>query len=53
MTGLLYSLTNPVLSPFRRLVPPISGLDLSPLFAILAIQVAKMLVLPLFGVLLR
>ncbi len=53
MTGLLFSLTNPVLTPFRRLLPPVSGLDLSPLLAILAIQVAKMLVLPLFGVLLR
>lgn len=53
VTSLLYSLTNPVLAPFRRLLPPISGLDLSPLLAILAIQVAKMLVLPLFSLLLQ
>lgn len=53
VTGLLFSLTNPVMTPFRRILPPMSGLDLSPLLAILAIQVAKMLVLPLFGLLLR
>lgn len=53
MTGLLHSLTEPVLAPFRRLLPPMSGLDLSPLLAILAIQVTKMLVLPLFGLLLQ
>ncbi len=36
---LLYSLTEPVLRPFRRLIPPwrTGGLDLSPLFAVLVI----------------
>jgi YggT family protein len=47
VTGLLYSLNEPVLRPFSRLLPPISGIDLSPLFAILALQVVKMLVVPL------
>ncbi|MCG6864279.1 MAG: YggT family protein [Thiogranum sp.] len=44
--SLLYSLTEPVLRPCRRLIPPISGLDLSPLVALLGIQLAKMLLLP-------
>jgi YggT family protein len=44
--SLLYSLTEPVLRPCRRLIPPLSGIDLSPLVALLAIQLAKMLVLP-------
>jgi YggT family protein len=35
---LLYQLTEPVLRPFRRIVPPISGIDLSPLFALIAIR---------------
>ena len=47
VTGLLYSLNAPVLRPFSRLLPPISGVDLSPLFAILALQVVKMLIVPL------
>ena len=35
----LYSLTEPVLRPFRRLIPPwkTGGIDLSPLFAVLLI----------------
>jgi YggT family protein len=36
---LLNQVVEPVLRPFRRFIPPIAGIDLSPLFAILAIQV--------------
>ena len=35
---LLYQLTEPVLRPFRRAIPPIAGIDLSPLFALIAIR---------------
>ncbi len=38
MQSLLGSLCEPVLRPFRRLIPPIGGLDFSPLWAWLAIQ---------------
>ncbi len=44
--SLLHQLNEPVLRPVRQLIPPMSGLDLSPLFAILGLQVAKMLILP-------
>lgn len=44
---LLHSMNRPILAPFRRLLPPLGGLDLSPLFAVLALQVLAMLVLPL------
>jgi len=47
--GLLYSLTSPVLRPIQRLLPPVSGMDLSPLFALIGLQVLKMLVAPLVG----
>ncbi|MDH5190109.1 MAG: YggT family protein [Gammaproteobacteria bacterium] len=46
ITAILYSLTEPVLGPFRRLIPPIAGFDLSPIAALLALQIAKMLVIP-------
>lgn len=44
--ALVYSLTEPVLRPARSMIPPIGGLDLSPLVVLLAIQVFKMLVIP-------
>jgi len=41
----LASVCEPVLRPFRRLIPPIAGIDLSPLWAGIAIQ-AILLLLP-------
>lgn len=35
---LVYQLTEPVLAPFRKVIPPIAGIDLSPLFALIAIR---------------
>lgn len=49
VTSLLNSLTGPILRPIQRLIPPISGIDLSPLFAIIGLQVLRMLVMPLLG----
>ena len=46
MAALLGELVEPLLRPVRRLVPPIGGLDLSPLIVILLLQFA-MRVLPL------
>jgi YggT family protein len=43
---LLQSLTEPLLKICRRMIPAISGIDLSPLVAIIALQLAKMLILP-------
>lgn len=47
--NILFSLNEPLLRPVRRLIPPIAGLDLSPLFVILALQVLSRL-LPLPGI---
>jgi YggT family protein len=35
---LVYQLTEPVLRPFSKLVPPLGGVDLSPLFALIALR---------------
>lgn len=48
VTAVLHALTEPLLRPARRLLPPISGIDLSPLLVLLALQVLKMLVVGLF-----
>ena len=39
LQSVLASLCEPVLAPFRRIVPGIAGIDLSPLWACLAVQV--------------
>jgi len=44
--SVLYQLTAPILLPLRRIIPDLGGIDLSPMVAIVAIQVAKMLILP-------
>ena len=49
VTSLLHSLTAPVLQPIQRLIPAISGIDLSPLFALIGLQVLRMLVMPLLA----
>jgi YggT family protein len=41
--SLLTSIAEPVLKPFRRLIPPIAGFDLSALFALIGIQALTML----------
>lgn len=38
---LINQLTEPVLAPFRKLLPPIGGLDLSPILVFLAINVVQ------------
>ena len=35
---LIYQLTEPVLKPFSKLLPPLGGVDLSPLFALIALR---------------
>jgi YggT family protein len=34
-TALVASLTDPILRPLRRYIPPIGGFDVSPIFAII------------------
>ena len=46
MIGLVHKLSEPVLRPIRKIIPSVGGLDLSPLFAILIIMVAKLLIVP-------
>ncbi len=41
--ALMARISEPVLRPVRRLLPPMGGLDLSPMLAILALYLAQML----------
>ena len=49
VNALLYSITRPIMGPIQRLIPQVSGIDLSPLIALIGLQILKMLVLPLLG----
>jgi len=44
IVGLLSQVTNPVMQPFRRILPPMSGLDLTPMFAFFALMFIKLAV---------
>lgn len=43
---LLYEVTEPVLAPVRRVIPPTGGWDFSPLVVIIALQVLTSLIAP-------
>lgn len=45
-TSLLHSLTEPMLRVVQRVIPPVSGIDLSPLVALIGLQIMKMVLLP-------
>ena len=48
-TVLLYRLTEPLLAPARRLIPPIGGLDLSPIAVFIFLQLSLILLIqPLY-----
>ncbi len=44
LVGLLHRLNEPLLAPARRVLPPMSGLDLSPILVLIALQLLNILV---------
>lgn len=42
-TAIFNQLTNPILEPFKRIIPPVAGMDLSPLAAILTIKLIQII----------
>lgn len=44
VSAVLHALNDPLLRPFRRIIPPLGGIDLSPLFAIILLQFLGFLV---------
>lgn len=39
ISGVLYELTEPVLGPMRRIIPPLGMIDLSPLVVFFGLQI--------------
>lgn len=48
---LIVRVTEPILRPLRRVIPPIAGMDLTPVVAIILLQVVQSLVPRLLGAL--
>ncbi len=47
LVRLLYNLTDPILAPFQRIIPPAGGMDFSPLVALIVIDLLRRLLLSL------
>lgn len=45
----LLDVTDPVMEPFRRLIPPIGMIDISPMALFLALSLLQMLLVSLIG----
>ena len=43
----LEAISRPVLAPFRRFIPPLGGVDITPVIALLVIEAARKTLLPL------
>jgi YggT family protein len=41
LVRLVYQVTEPILAPLRRIIPPIGGLDLSPMVALVLISLVR------------
>jgi YggT family protein len=46
---IILEITEPVLGPIRRIVPSLAGLDISPMLALVLIQVLERMLLSMLG----
>jgi len=42
---IIYQISNPILNPIRNIIPPIGGMDISPIIVIFIIQIIKNIIL--------
>ncbi len=47
---LIWQLTEPVMAPVRKIVPPLGGMDFSPIFIFIGIQLIQNLLITSFGI---
>ena len=53
LVKIVYQLTEPLLAPIRRRLPPTSGIDFSPLIAFIALLVVEWIVVTILSLFLR
>lgn len=44
VTAVIWSVTEPLMAPMRRLIPAVGGLDISPIFILIGVQALRMLI---------
>jgi len=49
VVNFLDAVTRPILWPFRRVVPPLGGVDVTPILALIVLQAARGYLLPWLG----
>lgn len=47
---LIWQLTEPIMAPVRKVIPPMGGLDFSPIFIFILIQIIQNFLLTTFGI---
>jgi YggT family protein len=47
LTNMLDAVTRPLLAPFRRFIPPLGGVDITPILLILVLEGIQRFLLPL------
>ena len=47
---LVWQLTEPIMAPVRKIIPSMGGLDFSPIFIFIAIQIIQNFILTTFGI---
>jgi YggT family protein len=45
ISEIVFNLTEPILGPFQRLIPPIGMIDISPMVAIITLSIAQQILL--------
>jgi YggT family protein len=46
---ILFQVTEPVLSPIRRIIPPVGMIDLTPIIALLLLQLAQRIIVTMLA----
>lgn len=45
----IYDITEPIMAPFRRIIPPVGGMDFSPIVLFLVLQLVRAWILRLIS----
>ncbi len=46
---MVYGITEPILGPFQRLIPPIGMIDISPMVALIVLSIIEQVLLAMLG----